>query len=329
MAWMLFNGCLRRWDCFRSGARYELLLSPGINCLHPDVVIVHVVFHQLRQLARERTNELGGDGGFLTRLHRRVYYRLLSALERKIYKSHRVVLIAVSQRTSQQLKIHFGRGDVAVAPNGVDANEFSPEARLARRAEVRAHWHFGEEDFVLLLIGNDWRVKGLPVILEAMAKLRDLPLRLLVAGSDDTRHFQTLAHQERVDDRCRWAAPIVSALDFYAAADIYVSPSLEDSFGLPAAEAMACGLPVITSRRAGIADYIQSGVDGFVLEEPSDSAALAATLKRLQSDAELRHRTGCAATLAARRLTWDRHTQVIENILEEVREPKTGGRASQ
>ena len=86
--------------------------------------------------------------------------------------------------------------------------------------------------------------------------------------------------------------PRPDVLDFYAAADVYVSPSREDSFGLPVAEAMACGLPAITSSFAGVADYIHDGVDGFVLREPRDSQSLAELIKRLQTEPELRQRVG-------------------------------------
>ena len=116
-------------------------------------------------------------------------------------------------------------------------------ARLARRTGARQRRVFCDEDFVLLLIGNDWRSKGLLTILEAMAALSLLPLRLLVVGNDSAESFRARAVQLGLQDRCRWEISSPDVLDFYAAADVYVSPSREDSFGLPVAEAMACGLP--------------------------------------------------------------------------------------
>ena len=127
--------------------------------------------------------------GFFRRVHRRVYYGLLTALERRIYTDPRVTLAAVSKRTAGLLKEYFHREDVCVIPNGVDTNHFSVAARLARRSEARQRRGFRDEDFVLLLIGNDWRNKGLPTILEAMAALPSLPLRLLVVGNDTAESF--------------------------------------------------------------------------------------------------------------------------------------------
>src|SRR5579864_1743059 len=102
-----------------------------------------------------------------------------------------------------------------------------------------------------------------------------------------------------VQDRCRWELPSPDVLDFYACADVYVCPSREDSFGLPVAEAMACGLPVISSSEAGVSALISDGINGFVLSDPTDSTALEGLLRRLQPDKDLRMQIGSAAAKTA------------------------------
>lgn len=281
LAWLIFNGAVRRWDTFRSRSPYAIVFSPGINCLHPDIVVVHALFHRLRELALERGDDSAARGGILRRCHRRLYYLLLTRLERRIYTRPRVTLAAVSKRTAGLLKTYFERDDVAVIPNGVDRSQFSREARLSQRSTARRQRHIQGGDCVLLLIGNDWSVKGLPVILRAMASLRDLPLRLLVVGTDAAGPFQEYAAELGILERCLWERPTPNALDLYAAADIYVSPSREDSFGLPVAEAMACGILVITSTQAGVAECIREGVDGLVLSDPTDSTRLAGLIRKL------------------------------------------------
>ena len=106
--------------------------------------------------------------GLLRRLHGRAYYALLTGLERRIYENQEVSLGAVSQRTATLLANYFQRQDVRIIPNGVDAAQFSLAARLSRRPQPRLRSNLQENDFVLLLIGNDWRVKGLPTVLQAM-----------------------------------------------------------------------------------------------------------------------------------------------------------------
>src|SRR6266436_2925136 len=140
---------------------------------------------------------------------------------------------------------YFHRQDVRVIPNAVDPVQFSSAIRLSRRSDARLRHNFREGDFVLLLIGNDWDNKGLSTILEALPKLADAPLKVLVVGNDDVSAWRPLASRLGVLDRSHWETACTDILDAYAAADVYVSPSREDSFGMPVAEAMACGLPVV------------------------------------------------------------------------------------
>jgi glycosyltransferase involved in cell wall biosynthesis len=316
LAWLLFNGFLRMWHTTFGGASYDLVLSPGINCLHPDVVIVHALFYRLRELAREENEESSAQAGIFRRIHRKIYYALLTALERRIYSNPKLALAAVSKRTAELLKEHFRREDICVVPNGVDAKHFSVTARLAGRSESRRRRGFCDEDFVLLLIGNDWSNKGLFTVLDAMAALPGLPIRLLVVGSDMAASFQERARQLGVQERCRWEVSSPDALELYSAADVYVSPSREDSFGLPVAEAMACGLPAITSVCAGVADYIDDGIDGFVLREPHDAQTLCNLMERLQSQPDLRRVVGEAASKAIQEWDWNRNAAAIWELLK-------------
>ena len=318
LAWLFFNGLLRKWHTTFGGASYDFVLSPGINCLHPNVVIVHALFYRLKELAREENEDSSAQADFLRRVHRRVYYGLLTALEHRIYTDPSVTLAAVSRRTAGLLKEYFQREDVSVIPNGVDTSHFSVATRIARRKEARQRRDFRDEDVVLLLIGNDWRSKGLLTILEAMSALSLLPLRLLVVGNDSAESFRACIVHLGLQDRCRWEISSPDVLDFYAAADVYVSPSREDSFGLPVAEAMACGLPVITSVFAGVADYLHDGVDGFVLQDPHDVETLSRLIQLLYSDADIRTRIGSAAAHIALEWKWDRNAEAVWRILKDL-----------
>ena len=311
LCWVLFNTILRWSHRFFGGDSFDLVLSPGINCLDAHVVIVHALFHRLWKLARAAGVDNEQQVGFLRSRHRRAYYGLLTWLEIRIYANPRVTLLAVSRRTANLLQRYFRRTDVPVIPNGVDTEEFSLSARLAGRKGARRRRKLEDGDFVLLLIGNDWRVKGLGTILEAMAALPDLRLQLIVAGSDDGTHFREVAARLGVEPRCRWEEPRHDVIDLYAAADVYVSPSHEDSFGLPVAEAMACGLPVITSAHAGVAGQIHHGVDGFVVPDANDARIVAHLLERLHRDADFRQYIGEAAARTAQDWTWDRNAAAV------------------
>src|SRR5277367_4689106 len=325
LAWMILNGFLRWWHTTFGRASYDLVLSPGINCLHPDVVIVHALFHRLQALSREDNRDSTAGAGFFRRIHRRIYYALLTSLERQTYTDPAIVLAAVSNRTARLLKEYFQREDVSVIANAVDTDHFSAAARLARRAESRQRRGFGDGDFVLLLVGNDWRNKGLPVILQAISALPLLPIRLLVVGNDAADHFRVQAARLGVGERCSWESPSADVLDFYAAADVYASPSREDSFGLPVAEAMACGLPAITSACAGVADSIHDAVDGFVLRDPRDAQALSQLIERLHSDPELRLKVGQAASQTVLAWDWKRNAAGVWELLQRAKAKQASG----
>jgi glycosyltransferase involved in cell wall biosynthesis len=317
LSWFLLNSLCRRWDRWVHGVRCELVLSPGINCLDADVILVHALFHRLKELAHEEELE-SARPGFLRRLHRRAYYSFLTALERRIYANPSVSLAAVSSRTAGLLGEYFGRRDVRVIPNGVDTTQFSSAARLARRDHARALRHFHDNDRVLLLVGNDWANKGLPSILEALPRLLDTPVRLLVVGNDATASSRETAGRLGVLDRCIWEPARADILDAYAAADIYVSPSREDSFGMPVAEAMACGLPVITSACAGVSSLLHDGIDGFVLRDPRDVESLAKMIRMLCEREDLRSRMGQAAAKTTLEWTWERNAATVWEFLQEV-----------
>lgn len=311
--WLFLNSLWRWRDRIFHGYRFDCLFSPGINCLGANAILVHAVFHRLREL-QEQTMDGGVRG-----LHRGLYYRFVRQLERGVYGDPRVALAAVSQRTAVQLQRYFGRRDAAVIPNGVDVNVFNPQARKERRAEARSHWSFAPQEQVVLLIGNDWRTKGLEALLEAAALCADLPLRVLVAGEEDSSSWRKTIERLHLMGRVSFSSPSANVLDFLAAADLYVAPSMEDSFNLPVLEAMACGLPVIVSKQAGISEWIRDGSDGVLLQDPQDSKELAAALRKLVTEPQTMERLGENAMRTASALSWDRHAESIYALLQSAR----------
>jgi UDP-glucose:(heptosyl)LPS alpha-1,3-glucosyltransferase len=307
--WMFANRFCRWFDRWFRHLRFDAVFSPGINAADADLILVHVVFHRLRELQLERSSE------GLRGLHRSLYYRLLCFLENRIYRHKELRLAAVSTHTALQLVQYFGRRDAVVVPNGVDLSLFSPASRLALRDATRQKLGYSPDDILLLLIGNDWRNKGLPTLLEAISRLNHPSLRLCVVGSDAPAAFLSQVQSLHLSDRVKFFAESSEILAFYAAADIHAAPSLEDSFNLPVLEAMACGLPVLVSRLAGISEYIVDGVDGIFLQDPGDPSALAGSLSLLLQHPELRRSLGENAARKAQQFSWDRQADAIHRLL--------------
>ena len=307
--WIFANRFCRLRDLWLRHLRFDAVFSPGINSTDADLILVHAVFHRLRELQQDRPSK------GLRSIHRAIYYRLLCFLEDLVYRRKSLRLAVVSPHTARQLAQYFGRHDAVVVPNGVDTSLFSPASRQALRNSARQKLGYSPGDVVLLLVGNDWRNKGLSVLLETLSRLRHLPLYLCVVGNDAPADFLPQVQSLQLSDRVQFFPESSEILSFYSAADIYVAPSLEDSFNLPVLEAMACGLPVVVSRHAGISEYIVDGVDGILLDAPEDSRALAGALSSLLHQPELRLSLGENASRKAMQFSWDRQAEAVHFLL--------------
>jgi len=314
--WFIANQLYRWADARFRGLTHDLVYSPGINCWDADAIAIHIVFHEFYRKVGARLKLRDSQVSSWPRgIHRRLYYRLIMLLERHIYTRPNVHLAAVSQLVARHVTEFFGRSDACIVPNAVDAAQFSPEIRLQRRASAREHLGLSADIFALLLVGNDWEKKGLSTLLRSMADCLELPFRLLVTGTDDRNSFLPLINRLGLQERVQFSGSSGDVMQFYAAADVYTGPSLEDSFALPPLEAMACGLPVITSVNNGGSQIITEGADGFVLSDPSDSAALTRLLRRLYEQPELRRRVGENAACTARQYSWDRNARETWDFL--------------
>jgi len=317
--WFFANSICRWWDRRFRRASYDLLFSVGINALDADAIAVHIVFHEFyRQIVSQLRFLDAPISSLPRRLHRRLYYKLIMMLERHIYSNPSVHLTAVSGLVAGQLREHFKRSDVHVIPNGVSTKDFNSFRRLECRKLAREQLGFDAGDFVLLLLGNDWVKKGVPCLLRAIAANRDLPTKTVIAGLDDRSIFDAELKRLDIEDRVRFCPPRRDVMIYYAAADAYVGPSVEDAYGLPILEAMACALPVIASIRAGASEVIQHGVNGLLLQDPADSQELARHISDLVCNPDLCRRLSEGAEIAARRYDWAENAQELMNFLNTV-----------
>jgi glycosyltransferase involved in cell wall biosynthesis len=99
---------------------------------------------------------------------------------------------------------------------------------------------------------------------------------------------------------------------------------LEDAFAMPPLEAMACGLPVIVSRQAGVSEVITHGKDGLVLEISEDAGVLACLIRELYSDDDLRQRLGENASITALEYTWEGNAEQLREVFDGILCERTG-----
>jgi glycosyltransferase involved in cell wall biosynthesis len=318
--WLAANHLWRAWDRRLRGLVHDLTFSPGINCLDADAISVHIVFAEFLHRVRSELKFSGNRLRSWPRLvHRRLYYQLILALERRVYSNPQVQLILTSRRSASALERFYGRRETfPVIETGLDHESFNPVRRLRLRKVARQTLGIADGVFTVLLIGNDWRKKGLLTLLDALAQLGELPIHLLVV-SLEVQDVSRVLQLKNMGARGVSVLPIRRDVEFYyAATDAYVGPSLEDTFALPVAEAMACGLPVIVSAAAGVSEIITPGADGLILDDPKDAVALAGMIRRLCEDEAFRTRLGEKAAVTAQQYTWERNGRELAAIFEEV-----------
>ncbi|MGH9678720.1 MAG: glycosyltransferase family 4 protein, partial [Candidatus Acidiferrales bacterium] len=205
-----------------------------------------------------------------------------------------------------------------VVYHGCDLKRFQPLRRNGLREAARAELGLRPAEFTLLLIGNDWKKKGLRCLLEATALLANEAIHVLVVGKDNVTPFRGILEQSGLAGRVQFLPPRSDVEIYYAAADLYVGPSLEDAFALPPLEAMACGLPVIVSRQAGVSELIHHAEDGLVLEDPEDATILAKCIQRLADDTVFRRALAANAARTAQTYTWESNGGAMRVLFEKI-----------
>jgi glycosyltransferase involved in cell wall biosynthesis len=163
---------------------------------------------------------------------------------------------------------------ITVVPNGYDPQAFHPGRRADERPRLRAMVGAREADVLLLLVANELHRKGLAPLLRALAQVK-APLRLVVAGAADPAPFSALTESLGLTDRVHHLGRTNDVAGVMSGADMLVLPTQYEPFGLVVVEALATGLPVLTTRLAGASVAVQPMVTGLLQDDPSDVEELA------------------------------------------------------
>ncbi|MBI2216390.1 MAG: glycosyltransferase family 4 protein [Candidatus Rokubacteria bacterium] len=214
---------------------------------------------------------------------RRLYHRLVLGLERRVLRATpRVIAIARRGKDEIERLYRVPRERVAVVYNGVDLERFHPRLREQHRAPAREEAGVAAAAWALLFVGSGFERKGLAMTLAAFAALDDPGSRLIVIGKGDTQRYIAMAERLDVAKRVCWLGAREDVERWYAAADALVLPARYEPFGNVHLEALASGLPVVTSTRAGGAELVHDGANGAV-RDPDDVAGIADALRQLRA----------------------------------------------
>ena len=229
-----------------------------------------------------------GDGVHQAWLNRRRRFEMpLQRFVRSLNRNHRDILqleeslfarggagrvIANSEMVKDEIVdlYRYPADKIDLVRNGVPLDRFRSDPAL--REKSRVDLKLKPDEVALLFAGSGWERKGLRFAIEAFELCRDRKLRLLVAGRGDARGYKP--KRFFTEEPIRFLGEVADLRPIYAAADIFILPSVYDPFSNACLEALASGLPVITTRDNGFSEIIENDVHGSIVDRSNDSAAL-------------------------------------------------------
>lgn len=233
-------------------------------------------------------------------------------LERQATLTSKLVICVSKQAAIETEQYYKPKIKPKVVYNGVSITEFHPSQDLHERAMFRRSLGADPQDTVLLFVGGEFARKGLPTVLECLKRARDPHIKLWVSGREPLQHvFEALAQEMGVAQQVQFLGFFPDLSRLMQGADVFVFPSYYDSFGLVITEAMATGLPVITTPQAGVSEIIVHCENGFLLSSPDNAVELLQYVTMLRNNPELCRQVGQEALKTAASYTWDRNAEAI------------------
>jgi glycosyltransferase involved in cell wall biosynthesis len=224
-------------------------------------------------------------------------------------------VINVSQASAQETQCVFKipQSKLRVVYNGIDTQTFRKQDGVLK------------EPNSLIMVGNtEDRKKGILYLLQAMQILKDgvkIKLTIVDRKPPDTLYAPQLVREFGLEDRVTFSGrlDVAELVRCYSAAEIAITPSLYEGFGFPPAEAMSCGLPVITTRGGALPEVVGEDGEAGILVPPADPRSLAAAIKQLLANEPLRRKMGEAGRKRIERLfTWEEAAKKTVEVYQEV-----------
>jgi UDP-glucose:(heptosyl)LPS alpha-1,3-glucosyltransferase len=240
-------------------------------------------------------------------------------LERKLFSPEgagRVISLSLAITREIARRYHYPEGRIRMIRNGVSLRR---KDRSAEREGAKERLGINRGEKVILFVGTGWERKGLRFATKAVEALGDPSIRLVVAGEGNVRKYRSPV--------IRFLGPVREMDEVYETADLLLFPTIYDPFPLSTLEALAMGVPVITSAANGVSEVLATGVHGEVIDDPSDIEALSGALRKwidLMGDPREAERIRAACETLASEFTLERNLRETLAVIREVVEEKKG-----
>ena len=253
------------------------------------------------------------------------YHRYVLAAEQALFEHPALkAVICNSQMVADEIHAFYGvdRNKLKLIYNGVDLDDFHPRLRDLHRASQRARLGIDDRAPVVLYVGSGYERKGVPQLLAAFAAQNSREARLIIVGADrKLKAMKKLATTLGVANRIHFVGPVNDVRPYYGCADAFALPTIYDPGPNAALEAMACGLPLLTSHGCGAKEWVSEGVNGFIVDvhDPRQMAAQLEKLIELGGSAQA-HR---AARAAVAHLGLTPMVERLDDLYHSLLEPRT------
>ncbi len=253
------------------------------------------------------------------------------AIEAKQYAPARNTrIVAVSKMVRSHLERFHGvpASRVHVIPNAIDADRLSVGDPGEVRRQFRARHGLGEDELVGLFVGHNFQLKGLRPLIHALAERKRRipnarPVRLLVCGGGKPGPFRVMVRDLRLEDTVHILGFQGDIRPCFHASDFFTLPSYYDPCSLVVFEALACGLPVITTACNGAGELIEAGRQGFVVPSPDAIDPLIGAIEAMAHDSS-RHAMSLEAVKLGREQSFDLHVRRLLDVFQLVADEKRG-----
>ena len=306
--------------------KFAMAVKKGLNVADYDIVHDHsygcFLLNKTNIITTAHSTWWGEHQGFkgqelgLTEMSMNSLYPFLSRLEKSSLSQY-ARIIAVSEFLKKELVDQYGlpANDITVVPNGIEKDFFDK----VDTSMVRKELGLAKDDVVLFYLGRLSARKGLQLLLDAFKELskQNPKLKLVIGGVGEYEAtIKEFIKDNRLQDSLLFVGNVPDSRlkAYYSDFDIFVLPSLYETFGIVLLEAMSQGTPVVATRIGGIPEVVG---DSGVIVKP-DSASLAAGIKKMVDDAALRKRLGKKAREQAKRYLWSSVVKQVETVYESI-----------
>jgi UDP-glucose:(heptosyl)LPS alpha-1,3-glucosyltransferase len=211
-------------------------------------------------------------------------------------------IVAISKMVQDDIASYYqvDKGEIEVVYNGVDIKQLSPDIRNKLRGALRRHYRIPDINIVYLFVSYDLKKKGIEPLVDAAKLLKKSGkdnFNIIVVGGQPDRFLSKKVSMLGLENTIFFSGPTTNITEFYANADVFVLPTYYDACSLVLLEAMASGLPVITTEYNGAAGIITDGENGYIIKHPPRPVELAEKMGSLLSSEKLQEMS-LAASIA-------------------------------